>query len=62
MSSPGSLLESKRRPDGTWCVEGKWWKAPESNGSNVEVVDWGELANEVLTEQALDVLGAAARL
>jgi hypothetical protein len=55
------LLESKRRPDGTWRVEGKWWKRPGSAGSNVEVVDWGETANEVLTEQALGVLTAAGR-
>ncbi|HEU4971712.1 MAG TPA: hypothetical protein VFT35_07335 [Gaiellaceae bacterium] len=56
------LLASKRQPDGAWRVDGKWWKAPGSKGSNVEVVDWGEVANEVLTEQALDVLGAAGRL
>lgn len=56
------LLEAKRRPDGTWRVEGKWWKRPGSKGSNVEAVDWGETANAVLTEQALDVLGAAGRL
>jgi hypothetical protein len=56
------LLESKRRPDGTWLAEGKWWKRPGSKGSNVEVVDWGGVANEVLTEQALDVLRAAGRL
>jgi hypothetical protein len=56
------LLESRRRPDGSWRVEGKWWKRPGSKGSNVEVVDWGELANEVLTEQVLDVLRAARRL
>jgi hypothetical protein len=56
------LLESKRRPDGTWRVEGKWCKRPGSNGSNIEVVDWGETANAVLTEQALGVLRAAGRL
>lgn len=56
------LLESKRRPDGTWRTEGKWWKRPGSKGSNVEAVDWGETANAVLTEQALGVLRAAGRL
>jgi hypothetical protein len=56
------LLESKRRPDGTWRVEGKWWKRPGSPGSNIEVVDWGETANAVLTEQALGVRAAAGRL
>jgi hypothetical protein len=56
------LLESKRRPDGTWRVEGKWWEGPGSKGSNVEAVDWGTVANEVLTEQALGVLAASGRL
>ncbi len=56
------LLESKRQPDGTWCVEGKWWKRPGSKGSNVEAVDWGDLANEVLSEQAAAVLRQAGRL
>ena len=35
------LLESKRRPDGTWRVEGRWWKRPGAKGSNGEAVDWG---------------------
>jgi len=56
------LLESKRREDGTWRTEGKWWKRPGSKGSNVEAVDWGEGANELLTEQAESVLQAAGRL
>jgi hypothetical protein len=56
------LLEEKRREDGTWRVEGKWWKRPGSKGSNVEAVDWGDAANEVLTEQAEGVLRAAGRL
>jgi hypothetical protein len=56
------LLESKRRPDSTWRTEGKWWKRPGSKGSNVEAVDWGDAAHEILTEQALGVLRAAGRL
>lgn len=56
------LLESKQREDGTWRAEGKWWKRPGSKGSNVEAVDWGEAASEVLTEQARDVLRVAGRL
>lgn len=56
------LLEAKRRPDGTWGVEGQWWKRPGSKGSNVEVVDWGDAATDVLTEQAEGVLRAAGRL
>jgi hypothetical protein len=55
------LLESKRRPDRTWQVDGRWWKRPGSKGSNVEAVDWGETANELVTERALAVLSAAGR-
>ncbi len=55
------LLESKRLPDGTWRVEGRWWKRPGSTGSNVEAVDWGEAANDLLTQQAAAVLAAAGR-
>jgi hypothetical protein len=56
------ILESQRRDDGTWQVDGKWWKSPGSKGSNVEAVVWGETANEVLTRQARGVLEAAGRL
>ena len=56
------LLESKRREDGSWRAEAKWWKRPGSKGSNVEAVDWGEAASELLTEQARGVLGVAGRL
>ena len=56
------LLASKRRSDGTWRGQGRWWKRPGSKASNVEVVDWGEMANDVLTDQAEGVLRAAGRL
>jgi hypothetical protein len=56
------LLEEKRHPDGTWRTQGRWWKRPGSKGSNVEVVDWGDTADEVLSEQAEGVLRAAGRL
>ena len=52
------LVASKRRADGTWRVEGRWWKRPGSPGSNVEAVDWGSAANEVLTIRCLAVLAA----
>ena len=55
------LLESKRLQDGAWHVEGRWWKRPGSKGSNVEAVDWGTAADDLLTERALDVLAAAGR-
>jgi hypothetical protein len=56
------LLESKRRSDGTWRTEGRWWKRPGSAGSNVEAVDWGATADELLTARAEEVLQAAGRL
>jgi hypothetical protein len=55
------LVESRRLPDGTWQTEGKWWKRPGSKGSNVEAVDWGDTANELLTDRALEVLHAGGR-
>jgi hypothetical protein len=55
------LVESRRLPDGTWRAEGKWWKRPGSKGSNVEAVDWGDTANELLTDRALEVLRAGGR-
>ncbi len=61
LEKPLDALEERRHADGTWHVEGKWWKAPGSKGSNVEVVDWGRDANEFLTEQAEGVLRAAGR-
>ena len=56
------LLEEKRDDHGSWRVEGKWWKRPGSKGSNVEAVDWGKSANELLTGQAESVLRAAGRI
>jgi len=61
LDKPLDALEEKRRSDGTWRCEGKWWKGPGSKGSNVEVVSWGPVADELLTEQAAGVLLAAGR-
>lgn len=55
------LLEEKRLSDGTWRAGARWWKAPGSKGSNVEVVDWGAGANELATLHALRVLRSAGR-
>jgi hypothetical protein len=55
------MLESKRQPDGTWRVEGRWWKRPGSKGSNVEVIDWERVADGLLTQRARGVLIAAGR-
>jgi hypothetical protein len=56
-------LEGRRRPDGRWRAGGRWWRAPGSSGSNVEVVDWGSSGpNQFVTLNALRVLSAAGRL
>lgn len=58
------LIESKRRNDGCWREDGRaYWRRPGSEGSNVEVVDWGRWGpNEMVTLNALRVLRAAGRL
>ena len=53
------LLEERRLPDGRWRSGGRWWRPPGSKGANVEIVDWGSGANEMLTLNALRVLHAA---
>lgn len=55
-------LERRRRPDGRWAAEGRWWNPPGSKVSP-EAVDWGETgqANEMITLNALRVLKAAGR-
>ena len=57
-----TLLEAKRRPDGTWRTEGKWWKPPGRAGGNVESVAWNGTAHELLSVRALAALAAAGRL
>jgi hypothetical protein len=53
------LLEERRLPGGGWRTSGRWWRPPGSAGSNVEVVDWGSTANELVTLSALRVLRAS---
>lgn len=57
------LLESKRRDDGTWSTDGRrYWRRPGSEGSDVEVVDWGGGSpSELVTLNALRVLRCAGR-
>jgi len=56
------LIESKRRPDGTWHAEGYYWYPPDRKGANCEIADWGRGGpNEWITLCALQVLKAAGR-
>lgn len=50
------VLASTRRQDGLWPARGTWWRPPGAKGSNVEVVDWGDHASELVTLNALRVL------
>lgn len=57
------ILENKQLSNGKWKVEGRYWKSPGVEGSNVEVVDWGDSGpNEFITLNALRVLKSAGRL
>ncbi|HET7676521.1 MAG TPA: hypothetical protein VFK38_01560 [Candidatus Limnocylindrales bacterium] len=59
------LLESKRRPDGTWAPDARHYKSPGSATSLVEVVDWSGHRGapiEPVTLFALLVLKAAGRV
>jgi hypothetical protein len=56
-------LQARRGKDGMWRAGGRHWRTPGSNGSNVEIVDWGTRgANPWITLNALRVLRAAGRL
>jgi hypothetical protein len=57
------LVAAKRDADGRWRPGGRrYWCPPGSQGSNVEVGDWGRSGpNELLTLSALRVLRAAGR-
>ena len=56
------LVEERRNADGLWRAAATWWRAPGSEGGNVEVVDWGSRApSPMVTLNALRILRAAAR-
>lgn len=56
------VVESKRRPDGTWHAEAYYWKPPGRTVSGVDVANWGRGGpNEMITLNALRVLRAAGR-
>jgi hypothetical protein len=56
------LVAERRRADGLWWPDGKWWQPPDS-ATYPEAVEWGRRApSEMLTLNALRVLRAAGRL
>ena len=58
-------LEARRRPDGGWSADARYWRISE-RGSNTEAVSWGKVSaramNEWVTCDALAVLSVAGRL
>ena len=57
------VVESKRREDGTWSADGRWWRRVGGSATYSEAVDWGISGpNEMITLDALQILGAAGRL
>ncbi|HYA21631.1 MAG TPA: hypothetical protein VEG31_00410 [Thermoproteota archaeon] len=58
-----NIVASKRRRDGKWHVESRYWLPPGRGNSDVEAVDWGRRGpNEMITLNALRVLKAAHRI
>lgn len=56
-------LESKRAADGTWHVEGRFWRTGPATAASTEVVDWGSRGpNEMITLNALRALVGSGRL
>jgi hypothetical protein len=60
-----ALLEARRRPDGGWGADARYWRIG-GTGTGVESVSWGAASprgmNEWVTADALAVLAAADRL
>jgi hypothetical protein len=50
------VLAARQRSDGLWPARRTWWRPPGAKGGNVEAVDWGGRANEMVTLNALRVL------
>ena len=55
-----AALTHRRRPDGTWRAARRWWRPLGSSGSGVDVLDWDDVAHQMVTLNALRV-GAGRR-
>lgn len=49
------LVAERRGVDGLWRAGRRWWKPPGAAGGGVEAVDWGEVADQMVTLNALRV-------
>lgn len=54
-ASSRGILRARRRKDGRWRAVSPWWTAPGGASSGVEVVDWGDVAHQMVTLNALRV-------
>jgi len=50
------VLAAEQGKDGLWPALRTWWRPPGAKGSNVEAVEWGGRAHEMVTLNALRVL------
>jgi len=55
------LVAARRRRDGMWRAGRRWWRPPGAGGSGVEAVDWGDVAHQMVTLNALRVEAHRAR-
>lgn len=55
-SEARQAIAGRQRTDGLWAAGRAWWRRPGANGSNVEVVDWGQKPSAMVTLNALRVL------
>ena len=54
------LVVARRRRDGRWDANGRWWRPPGAQGSSVEAADWGQSRpSQMVTLKALAVLRGA---
>jgi hypothetical protein len=53
------VVAGKQRKDGGWRAVRPWWRPPGSTGL-VEAVDWGDVAHQMVTLNALRVTAPAA--
>lgn len=53
------VVAAKQRKDGGWRAVRPWWRRPGSTGL-VEAVDWGDVAHQMVTLNALRVTAPAA--
>ncbi|NUT33515.1 MAG: hypothetical protein HOV79_10610 [Hamadaea sp.] len=54
-----AVIRGRQRPDGSWRANRRWWKPPGSATGTPEAIDWGPVADDMATLNALRALRAA---